>query len=108
MSSKKKSTIILSHSGKEDVSVSAEKKEISKREMSSNDNVNNNEKKKGLLSYLSLKGYDMPSSLDDLLKKEEIRLSSEQKTPFNINRSVLLFVYFMLIVLTNRLFFWMA
>ncbi|EUR70249.1 hypothetical protein PFBG_03476 [Plasmodium falciparum 7G8] len=105
MSSKKKSTIILSHSGKEDVSVSAEKKEISKREMSSNDNVNNNEKKKGLLSYLSLKGYDMPSSLDDLLKKEEIRLSSEQKTPFNINRSVLLFVYFMLIVLTNRLFF---
>lgn len=105
MSSKKKSTIILSHSGKEDVSVSAEKKEISKREMSSNDNVNNNEKKKGLLSYLSLKGYDMPFSLDDLLKKEEIRLSSEQKTPFNINRSVLLFVYFMLIVLTNRLFF---
>ncbi|CDU17972.1 hypothetical protein YYC_04493 [Plasmodium yoelii 17X] len=52
-----------------------------------------------------MKGYDMPSSLDELLSKDEIRESSKQSTPFNINRNVVLFIYFMLIVLTNRLFF---
>ncbi|GAB66575.1 transporter, partial [Plasmodium cynomolgi strain B] len=54
---------------------------------------------------ISLKGYDMPSTLEELLDKKEIRVSSEQKTPFNINRNVILLVYFVLIVLTNRLFF---
>ncbi|CAD2091925.1 major facilitator superfamily-related transporter, putative [Plasmodium vinckei lentum] len=50
-------------------------------------------------------GYDMPSSLDELLSKDEIRESSKQNTPYNINRNFVLFIYVMLIVLTNRLFF---
>ncbi|CAD2104522.1 hypothetical protein YYG_01929 [Plasmodium vinckei petteri] len=50
-------------------------------------------------------GYDMPSSLDELLSKDEIRESSKQNTPYNINRNFVLFIYVTLIVLTNRLFF---
>ncbi|EDL45687.1 transporter, putative [Plasmodium vivax] len=59
----------------------------------------------GATSLISLKGYDMPSTLEELLDKKEIRVSSEQKTPFNINRNIILLLYFVLIVLTNRLFF---
>ncbi|EUD67147.1 hypothetical protein C922_02297 [Plasmodium inui San Antonio 1] len=59
----------------------------------------------GVTSLITLKGYDMPSTLEELLDKKEIRVSSEQKTPFNINRNIILFLYFILIVLTNRLFF---
>ncbi|SCN60572.1 transporter, putative [Plasmodium chabaudi chabaudi] len=50
-------------------------------------------------------GYDMPSSLDELLRKDEIRESSKQTTPYNISRNIVLFLYVLLLVLTNRLFF---
>ncbi|VWU52756.1 transporter, putative [Hepatocystis sp. ex Piliocolobus tephrosceles] len=50
-------------------------------------------------------GYDMPLTLEEQLEKKEIRSSAEQKTPYNINKHVLLTIYFFLIVLTNRLIF---
>ncbi|VWU52746.1 transporter, putative [Hepatocystis sp. ex Piliocolobus tephrosceles] len=50
-------------------------------------------------------GYDMPLTLEEQLEKKEIRSSAAQKTPYNINKHVILTIYFLLIVLTNRLFF---
>lgn len=57
------------------------------------------------LNPFFLKGYDMPLTLAEQLDKKEIRDSKEQKVPFKINRHVLLILYSVLIVLTNRLFF---
>ncbi|CRG96350.1 transporter, putative [Plasmodium gallinaceum] len=95
MNSKKNSTIILSHSGENTIPESSQKKEQNNAKSSSYNSFN----------LFSLKGYDMPQTLEEQLKKKEIRKSSEQKTPYNVNRNILLFVYFALIVLTNRLFF---
>ncbi|GAW81067.1 transporter [Plasmodium gonderi] len=97
MGSKNNSNIPLAQSGLEN---QAEESKFSEPD-------GYNEKNKGNRNFklLSLKGYDMPNSLNELLDKKEIHVSSEQKTPFNINRNVILFMYFMLITLTNRLFF---
>ncbi|CRH00171.1 transporter, putative [Plasmodium relictum] len=95
MSSKKKSTIILSHSGKTTIPESTNTKE--------QNNAKSN--KYNPFNFFRMKGYGMPTTLEEQLTKKELRISSEQKTPYNINRNVILFVYFALIVLTNRLFF---
>lgn len=98
MGSQAKSSIPLAQPGREDQS-----------ENNSKDAAGSGGKKSspvnGGTGFISLKGYDMPSTLEELLEKKEIRVSSEQNTPFNINRNIILFVYFVLIVLTNRLFF---
>ncbi|SBS83797.1 major facilitator superfamily-related transporter, putative [Plasmodium ovale] len=95
MGSKKKSSIPLSHLGREEMYEESKNREAVTKSNSNSRSFN----------LMSMKGYDMPSSLEELLKKKEIRVSSEQKTPFNINRNTILFIYFLLIVLTNRLFF---
>ncbi|SBT35445.1 transporter, putative [Plasmodium ovale wallikeri] len=95
MGSKKKSSIPLSHLGREEMHEESKNREAVTKSNSNSRSFN----------LMSMKGYDMPSSLEELLKKKEIRVSSEQKTPFNINRNIILFIYFLLIVLTNRLFF---
>ncbi|ANQ08042.1 Uncharacterized protein PCOAH_00026370 [Plasmodium coatneyi] len=97
MGSQAKSNIPLTQPGREGQSEEDIKHDGSGAKKGSPGNVGT--------SLISLKGYDMPSTLEELLEKKEIRVSSEQKTPFNINRNIILFLYFMLIVLTNRLFF---
>ncbi|SBT71397.1 major facilitator superfamily-related transporter, putative [Plasmodium malariae] len=113
MGSKKKSNIPLAQSRQDILQESSNNMELDahNNDCSNSDNNGNNDKsnpkesKSMLNNMINIKGYYMPSTLDELLKKKEIRVSSEQNTPFNINRNIILFLYFTLIVLTNRLFF---
>lgn len=57
------------------------------------------------LNPFFLKGYDMPLTIEEQMDKKEIKTSDQQKLPYNLNRHILLAIYFSLIALTNRLFF---
>lgn len=56
-------------------------------------------------NIFSLPGYNMPLTLEEQLDEEEFEKSYDQRVPFNLNRHLLLVTYFVMIVLTNRLFF---